>query len=511
MAEETVTFDYVKANQEGLNPIKSINLDKTNSKEYNISHSKGKLVDSYRFYGYTANIFQRGEKIEYSFDFTLDFFPKFQNLHSMAVKAKKRMSQKNIEKILKFNDVITLLQEVLGEVKAVKKNDENGSTLVLAILFHLIGLKKIGPLLLDPKIDEIYYVPRAAKIYVDHSRWGRCITSLKLEKGELNALINRVKIENELTLTRFNPSMKGEIATDFFHIRVTLDIPPLSIEGVSFNIRKLRKNRFPLHALCLNDTLSFETAAFLIFCLTCGSNLTVFGPPSSGKTTLVTAVMEYLPFSWRLISIEDVIETFSEHPVNQIKFKVDPFEKEVKVKTKEDEVIKLLHRSPDFLNLGEISTRDHSKAFFQALASGIPSMQTIHGRDIDGLILRFEEVFNIPRKVIQFSAPHVLVHIDSLWVGTKKIRRVLNIYEVMRAKDEKDEEKLFITTIASYDPIAEKMIVNKAFSSTFVMRHFASQRGISIEQCNQKYEMLLNRFLSAKTNVFDTTFLLGSK
>ncbi|MHA1448753.1 MAG: ATPase, T2SS/T4P/T4SS family [Candidatus Hodarchaeales archaeon] len=473
--------------------------------EQKISNSpKNHLIEKYKVHGYIVSILKDDGYIEYSLDYGSDFFSSVKDPYDMSTKVKSIIMKKKLNRILKFNEIHDLVKNIIAN--DIKIQREFSDDVAISILFMIIGLNKIGPLLLDPRIDEIFLVPRDSNLYIDHAKWGRCRTKLHLDESEKKALINRIRIENDLTLTKFNPSLKGELRSDLFHVRVTLDIHPLSIEGTCFNIRKFKKNRFSLHSLCQNNTIDYRIATFLIFSLISRSNITVFGPPASGKTTLLSGILEYLPFDWRLISIEDVIETFSDYPKNQIRFKVDPFEKEIKNKTKEDEVIKLLHRSPDFLNLGEISTPDHSKALFQALSTGIPSVQTIHGKDITGLLLRMKEVFDIPETLVRFSAPHVFIHIDLFWSGSMKIRRVVGVYEIKG--DAQHGQKEIYDTIAYYNPIKKCHILKIPIENTNVFSNYISKNGLTTKHYMKKINDLEKTFLKLEDSIFDTKFLL---
>jgi len=81
--------------------------------------------------------------------------------------------------------------------------------------------------------------------------------------------------------------------------------------------------------------------------------------------------------------------------------KVDPFERgEGAGRTKESEIVKALHRSPDIVILSEIQSEEHSRAFFQALAAGARGIQTFHASTIEQAIRRWLSMHHISEQSI---------------------------------------------------------------------------------------------------------------
>ena len=79
-----------------------------------------------------------------------------------------------------------------------------------------------------------------------------------------------------------------------------------------------------------------------------------------------------------------------------MKVKVDPYERGLDSgRTKESEIVKALHRSPDMVILSEIQSEEHSRAFFQSLASGARGMQTFHASTVEQAIRRWVEMHHI--------------------------------------------------------------------------------------------------------------------
>ena len=247
----------------------------------------------------------------------------------------------------------------------------------------------------------------------------------QLSDLDLSTFLSRVALDNRVALSRTNPSMKADLVTDWFHIRVTADIPPLAVDGTHLSIRKLRQGTFTLPRLCANGTLSELAAAFLLWGYLNFANVTVVGAPGSGKTTFQNALLGLTATHLRVISVEDTIESnASQHLGHLIRFKVDPFEKDVKRSSKAAEIIKLLHRSPDVLNLGEITTDEHALSWFHAMSAGIPSIQTIHGSSLEYLLMRLTEIFKIPAILLRTSVPHLLVEMKAFWHQTQRKRQV---------------------------------------------------------------------------------------
>jgi len=309
--------------------------------------------------------------------------------------------------------------------------------LAIFAMAQLLDLTKTMPLLLDDEVQEFYLDRPGEPFYLDHARWGRCITNLVPLNSELTRLVTRLRLESRRPLDETMPSLKTELRTRFFHVRAAIDIPPLAHDGLHLNIRKLRLRLMTLPELIDIGTLTIPAAAFLVLCMTQRINITICGEPSSGKTTLANALNMVAPPFWRQIAIEDALEGI---PANvgrrhRVTFKVDPFDSlDKKRHTKSDEIIRLLHRSPDWVFLGEIQTAEHSNAMFHALSAGIRGIQTCHAGSPNELLLRWQVHHKIPE--ICFRSLGLIVHmIRDISCGRIR-RRVAQICET-EFRDEK--------------------------------------------------------------------------
>ncbi|MFX1474520.1 MAG: ATPase, T2SS/T4P/T4SS family, partial [Promethearchaeota archaeon] len=224
--------------------------------------------------------------------------------------------------------------------------------------------------------------------------------------------------------------------------------------GLHCNIRKLRKKVFTLPELIANNTISVQAAAFIILCMTLRLNITICGEPSSGKTTLANAINMTAPSFWRQIAIEDALESISvsQWGRHHVTFKVDPFDSiEEKRYTKSNEIIRLLHRSPDWVFLGEIQTEEHSAAMFHALSAGIRGIQTCHANSNDDLLLRWRIHHKIP--AVCFKNLGLLVHMVRDISFNRTIRKIAQISEV-----DTQSEELQLRSLYEWDRDSKQLV-----------------------------------------------------
>lgn len=362
---------------------------------------------------------------------------------------------------LSFNQILTqkikLAREFLEKLN-LSQPDEVTQRIAELSAFKSMNLEKVFPFLLDDNIEEFFLDSPDSSIYLDHRKWGRCLTKINLSERELESFITLVRADSGYRLDMVNPSLKTELITKYFHVRVSLDISPLVVDKLHLDVRKIRKRVYTLPELITNETLSPMICAYIYFCLIHKRNITITGEPGAGKTTLLNAIDILTPPDWRKITIEDVVESIPQlkYGKHQVRFKVEPYEEGEKRYSKSSEIIKLLHRSPDYIYLGEIQTEEHSRAMFHALSAGLTGLQTCHSASPEHLLLRWRFHHKIPVALLQTL--DLIVYIKKVRVRGDYVRRLIRVCELDTPQNIKfcsHMQEIRLIDIFKWDPVTD--------------------------------------------------------
>jgi flagellar protein FlaI len=382
-----------------------------------------------------------------------------------------------INPVLGFRESVTKqLERVTTDIsdrirEQIPEINENTRIRIAQIAAHRTNiLGRVFPLLMDEMTEEVYLDGPNTSIYFDHQKMGRCITSSTFDETEVPRIVTFLRSESNLHLDRSNPSLKMELVLLGSILRLSASVPPLSADGLNLEIRRARKQPFTIRNLIENNTITEEAAAILLLAVASRLNITITGGPGTGKTTLLNALDSVTPRWWRKVYIEDAIESRTSLSHHQVRLQVDPVDEQHKRMSKSEEIVKCLHRSPDYLILGEIQTIEHSKALFQAVAAGLHSIQTCHSDSAASLVSRWILGHNIEKS--NLGLMDLIVTLERPKPGESK-RQVKEIVEIR--KGVQDGLLTFLGINIIYDNISRNV---GSFAEDGAFRTLARSLGI---------------------------------
>ena len=299
---------------------------------------------------------------------------------------------------LTFGRLIEVLSQLAAEDVASMGIPGRTRELSELAAYEAIGMSRIFALAKDENVTEFFVDSEIAPLYLDHAQVGRCESDIVLTERERKALETHLDTFSGYTLDFETPSLKNDLKIGGAALRVSLDLEPVSVNRFALDVRRLNMAGLPLPKLVQLGVLSLEAAGVMVAWLEVGGNVTIVGETGTGKTTLMNALDEQVERRLRRLYIEDAVETkdMIDRGFHQMKVKVDPYERGADSgRTKESEIVKALHRSPDMVILSEIQSEEHSRAFFQSLASGARGMQTFHASTVEQAIRRWGDMHHI--------------------------------------------------------------------------------------------------------------------
>ena len=213
----------------------------------------------------------------------------------------------------------------------------------------------------------------------------------------------------------------------------------ISITGPTLTIRKFLEDFISIRQLIENNTLNEEAAQLLEFLVKNGYNIFISGGTSSGKTTLINALSEYISSNERVIVIEDSAELKLRKIDNLVQLECRNSNSAGRGEVTMSALIKnSLRMRPDRILIGEVRGKEVFD-MLQAMNTGHSGMSTGHGNSIKGMLKRLETMYlmaaSMDIRAIRnqiAEAIDIMIHLEK--VGSN--RRVVEITEIVDANDD---------------------------------------------------------------------------
>ncbi|MFT6763654.1 MAG: pilus assembly protein CpaF [Candidatus Aldehydirespiratoraceae bacterium] len=272
-----------------------------------------------------------------------------------------------------------LLDAAVRRVAPLSTRDERRA-IHNAAMAQMAGLGELDALVTDPDVDEV--LVNGDQIWVD--RHGRIESAGRLTGTTIEQVIERILAPIGRRVDRTTPIVDARLADG---ARVCAVVAPVAINGSSLSIR-----RFAAAVRPLADFTDLAGRRLVEEIVTRRCNVVVIGSTSSGKTSLLAAMISHVDDAERLIVLEDTAELPCSAP-HAVRFEARPATAEgVAAIDLSDLVRTALRLRPDRLIVGEVRSTE-CLALVQAMNTGHDgSFSTCHANSPLDALLRLESL-----------------------------------------------------------------------------------------------------------------------
>ena len=370
------------------------------------------------------------------------------------------------------------LKAIIKEL-GIKIERETYNKFMYYIYRDSIGLNKIEPLLNDYFIEDIECNGVNIPIYIVHRKYGNIRTNVLIKDfEEATDLVEKIAQRSGRYISYASPILDSTLP-DGSRVNATYS-KDITTRGPTFTIRKFTKRPWTPAHLIKDGTASAKFFAYMWMAIEYKFNMMIIGETASGKTTMLNALVNFIPYEARICSIEDTRELNLAHEnwlpsVVRIAFG-SPNLLGVKYGgvTMFDLLKESYRQNPDYVIVGEVRGKEAS-VLFQGMASGHPSFGTFHAESLETLIRRLETPpINLPRTLVN-SLDIVCVMIHSK-ERDKHIRRVNELVEIIEIGTVAGGTKKNVAF--KWDPMNDQLITTGDYH---LIKRMAAKTGKSIK------------------------------
>jgi archaeal flagellar protein FlaI len=340
-----------------------------------------------------------------------------------------------------FLNIARDLVSDLAKNKKIKLNHRDLMGLSRILVRHTIGFGLLEILLLDEKLQDIVLNAPIAqnRIFVRHEEFEECVTNIIPSYEDANSWAAKLRLQSGRALDEANPVLDTDLVFGDVRARVAAIQEPLSPSGLAYALRRHRAEPWTLPLFIDKGMINSFTAGLLSFFIDGNRTLLVAGTRSSGKTSLLGALMLEIMPKYRTIVIEDTLEL----PVDALrKIGYDILRMKVRsaltkggTEVEASEGIRTSLRLGDSaLIIGEVRS-DEAKALYEAMRVGALAnvvAGTIHGDSPYGVFDRVVNDLGVART--SFKATDLILVANPVKTadGLHSKKRVFGLTEVRK-------------------------------------------------------------------------------
>ena len=342
---------------------------------------------------------------------------------------------------------LTLRQELFNAIRR------------LDLLQELIDDKTVTEIMVNGA-DAIFY-ERDGRIYT----WDRHFESREKLEDVIQQIVSRSNRQVNESIPIVDARLK-----DGSRVNVVLD--PVALNGPILTIRKFPEEAITMEDLIRWESISQESAEYLKVLVKAGYNIFISGATSTGKTTFLNVLADYIPKTERVITIEDSAELQIHGIENLVRMEVRQADGDgVSNVTLRDLIRTSLRMRPDRIIVGEVRGEE-ALDMIQSMNTGHDgSLSTGHANSPQDMLSRLETMAlfasDIPIQAIRkqiASSIDIIVQLERL---RDRSRRVTAIAEVLDCTEdayilnpifEFHEQDNLVMESSSYGDIPERVV-----------------------------------------------------
>ncbi len=335
---------------------------------------------------------------------------------------------KNLDSLLAYlNRMFKLLAVELG----IQLSYESYRKIFYYIARDFAGFNEIEPLLRDYFVEDIECNGIDSPVYVVHRVYRNMKTNIVFkDMDKLASFVEKLAQRCGRYISYANPILDGSLP-DGSRVNATYT-KDITSKGPTFTIRKFTKTPWTPPQLIAFNTLSPEMLAYLWLLVEYKMNILIAGGTAAGKTTLLNAIAFFIPPEARVVSIEDTreINLPRENWLPSVARGATGIKGEGEI-----DLFALLKSSfrqnPDYVIVGEVRGKE-AYVLFQGMASGHPSISTIHADSVDTVIKRLETppIELSPTLLNVLDCICIMTHAIVNNEETRKLREITEIVNV---------------------------------------------------------------------------------
>ena len=188
------------------------------------------------------------------------------------------------------------------------------------------------------------------RIFIEKAGYLQAVPDVKLTPESLIVAVKNIARRLGDDISESRPILDSRLPDGS---RVAAVIPPCRIHGVTLTIRKFNWHNFKMNDLVQAGMLTAELAQQMAQLVVQRKNILICGGTSSGKTTFLNSLVEFIPDDQRILLIEDTAEIRIEKE-NVVRLEARREQNGLSAVTIRDLLKATLRHRPDRIILGEI-------------------------------------------------------------------------------------------------------------------------------------------------------------